>query len=107
MMKRSFLLVVLFAVHFVLSASSYKVESVWPTHWWVGMKNPNLQLMVRGMNAQTVKFSVSYPGVKLVKVTISENNNYAFLDLVISPSAKPGKMKIKFSIPEGNGEITY
>lgn len=107
MMKRSLLLIVLFAVHIVVSASTYKVESIWPTHWWVGMKNPNLQLMVRGMNVQTVKFSISYPGVKLVKVTKSENNNYAFLDLVISPSAKPGKMKIHVSIPEGEGDVLY
>jgi neopullulanase len=71
------------------------------------MKNPNLQLMVRGMNVRDVKFSIAYPGVKLVKVTKSENNNYAFLDLVISPAAKPGKMKIHVSTPEGDGDVLY
>lgn len=106
-MKRSLVLIVFFLLHVVAHASGYKVESIWPTHWWVGMKNPNLQLMVRGMNVRTVKFSIAYPGVRLVKVTKSENNNYAFLDLVISPAAKPGKIKIQISTPEGNGEVLY
>jgi glycosidase len=63
--------------------------------------------MVHGANVQLVKFTVSYPGVKLVKVTKSENNNYAFLDLVISSSAKPGKLKIHMVDNEGATDIFY
>lgn len=107
MMKRSLLLIVLLSLQIILNAAPYKVESIWPLHWWAGMKNPNLQLMVRGANVQTAKFSVSYPGVKLVKVTKSENNNYAFLDLVISPNAKPGKMKIHIYSPDGESDVLY
>lgn len=105
-MKR---LILLAAVFYSLAAiaSTYKVEGIYPTHWWVGMKNPNLQLMVRGANVRTVKFSISYPGVRLVKVTKSENNNYAFLDLVISAAAKPGKMKIHIVTEDGEGDVLY
>ncbi|HEY0677775.1 MAG TPA: glycoside hydrolase family 13 protein [Chitinophagaceae bacterium] len=104
---KKFLLIVSLLIAFNSFSSTYKIESIWPTHWWVGMKNPNLQLMVRGMNVRTVKFSVVYPGVKLVKVTKSENNNYAFLDLVISPSAKPGKIKIHVVAEEGEADVLY
>ncbi|MGB8192975.1 MAG: glycoside hydrolase family 13 protein [Chitinophagaceae bacterium] len=98
-MKRILVLISLF--FFSYCTFAYTVQGIYPTHWWAGMKNPNLQLMVHGANVTPVKFTVSYPGVKLVKVTKSENNNYAFLDLVIAPTAKPGKIKIHIS---GDGE---
>ena len=88
-------------------ASGYKVEGIYPTHWWVGMKNPNVQLMVHGANVRPVRFSISYPGVRLVKVTKSENNNYAFLDLVISATAKPGKIKIHIVSEDGAEDVWY
>src|ERR1700750_2888545 len=107
-MKKSLLLVCVLLLFVSFSfAQAYKVEGVYPTHWWVGMKNPNLQLMVHGANVQPVKFSLSYTGVKLVKVTKSENNNYAFLDLLISPNAKPGKIKIHFAEAGSEGDLMY
>ena len=70
------------------------IQRIDPTNWWVGMKNPNLQLLVYGPNAGKLTYSLTYPGVKLTKTSKTENPNYAFLDLVISPSAKPGNIKI-------------
>ena len=58
------------------------------------MKNPNLQLLVYGPNAGTLAYTINYPGVKLVKTHTVENPNYAFLDLVIAATAKPGTIKI-------------
>lgn len=105
-MRRIFLLaIVFFSLHSF--AAAYKIEAIYPTHWWVGMKNPNLQLMVHGTNVRPVTFTVSYPGVKLLKVTKSENNNYAFLDLVISAATKPGKVKIHVAGEEGESDVYY
>jgi neopullulanase len=68
----------------------------YPTNWWAGMKNPNLQIMIHGKNvANSNGYTINYPGVKLDKVHKVENANYVFLDLNISPSAKPGTIKIK------------
>ena len=86
---------------------AYEVKGIYPTHWWVGMKNPNVQLMVHIPDANKVKYTITYPGVRLAKVTTSENNNYAFLDLVISPTAKPGKIKIQLTGANGNENISY
>lgn len=105
-MRRIFLLGILFCCLHSF-ASGYKIEGIYPTHWWVGMKNPNLQLMVHGINVRPVKFTVTYPGVKLLKVSKSENNNYAFLDLVISPATKPGKVKIHIVSEEGEADVYY
>lgn len=68
---------------------------VYPTNWWVGMKNQKLQLMLHEKNvgdATTIR--IDYPGVKLVKINKVENKNYLFIDLIISPSTKPGKFRI-------------
>jgi glycosidase len=68
----------------------------YPTDWWVGMKNPKLQIMIHGKNvANGNGYTINYPGVKLEKIHKVENANYIFLDINISPSAKPGMIKIK------------
>jgi len=70
------------------------IQRIDPVNWWTGMKNPNLQLLVYGPEAGTLNYTINYPGVKLVKTNKTENANYAFLDLVISFSAKPGTFTI-------------
>ena len=75
-------------------AQNAQIQRVNPTNWWVGMKNPNVQLLMYGPRAGTLTYSVDYPGVKLVKAHTVENPNYAFLDLTISPAARPGTLRI-------------
>lgn len=75
-------------------AQPASITRVNPTNWWVGMKNPNVQLLVYGPRAGTLTYTIQYPGVKLVKASKVENPNYAFLDLTIAPTAKPGKLQI-------------
>ncbi len=58
------------------------------------MNNPDVQLLVYGPNAGTLTYTVSYPGVNLVKVSKVENPNYVFIDLTIMPSAKPGILRV-------------
>ena len=94
-MKRRFLLPFLVLLLPMLAdAQAVSIDRVNPTNWWVGMKSPNVQLLVHGPGAGTLAYSVSYPGVKLVKSSTVENPNYAFLDLTISPTAKPGRVQL-------------
>lgn len=79
-----------------LSSFSQEGPEVYPTDWWVGMKNPSLQLMIRQKNiGNDTIVRVSYPGVQLLKVHRAENPDYLFLDLYISPAARPGLVKIR------------
>ncbi|ULQ57579.1 glycoside hydrolase family 13 protein [Flavihumibacter rivuli] len=81
--------------------------AVYPTNWWVGMKNPRVQLMVHGKDIGKGQITIApYPGVKLEKVQKAENPNYVFLDLLISPSAKPGQLSIQCS-PEGKKQKIF
>lgn len=86
-------LIILLTTRAIFSQSA-QIQRVNPTNWWVGMKNPNLQLLVYGPKAGSMTYSINYPGVKLVKAHTVENPNYAFLDVVISSTAKPGTLQI-------------
>jgi glycosidase len=76
-------------------------------NWWVGMKNPNLQLLIHGNNISQYQVSIKYPGVKVIKVNKVENPNYLFVNLTIdSKSAKAGTFKIDL-LQNGKTEGSY
>jgi glycosidase len=82
------------------SAITFQVHAqqveVYPTHWWAGMKNPRLQLMIHSANiGNGSKVSLNYPGVTVIKVNKVESKNYLFVDLNISPKTKPGGFTIQ------------
>ncbi|WP_113637528.1 glycoside hydrolase family 13 protein [Nubsella zeaxanthinifaciens] len=95
-MRRTLLLLFL-AVPLALLAQLPKLERIEPSFWWVGMKNPNLQLLVHGKDISKNEVSINYAGVKLMKVNQVDNPNYLFLDLLISADAPAGKFDIVFS----------
>lgn len=91
-------IILLFFLAISLQSWSIDMYGVYPTHWWVGMKNPKLQVMLHGENIGIfTKFTITNPGVKIEKINKVENKNYVFLDLHISASAKPGVFKILMS----------
>src|ERR1700742_2943037 len=73
------------------------LERVEPMNWWVGMKNPKLQLLVHGNKIAERSVKMSYPGVTLVQVHKVENPNYLFLDLNISSATRPGTFLLTFT----------
>lgn len=88
------------------SAQIPALERVEPMFWWVGMHNPNLQLIVHGDHISSRNVELNYPGVKLEAVHKMENPNYLFLDLRISSAAKPGTFPIKF-VKAGEKSLSY
>lgn len=85
-------------------AQNPQIQYLHPTNWWVGMKNPNLQLLVYGQNISKAKVSLNYSGVKIKKTQTTSNPNYLFVDLEIAKTAKAGKMQLVFS--NGNAKNT-
>jgi len=66
-----------------------------PTYWWVGMKNPKLQLLVHAPGiGNTMVILAAYPGVQLESQQKLENPNYLVVNLVIDPATKPGLLKL-------------
>jgi glycosidase len=100
----------LFVILFFLLANqmvqAQKLERIEPMFWWVGMHNPQVQLLVHGENIAATEAQLNYPGVTLVKVHKVENPNYLFLDLTISADAKAGKFPIVFT-QQGKKKLQY
>ena len=94
-MKKSFFILFLFVG---LKGWAVDMYGVYPSHWWVGMKNPKLQLILHGENVGLFnKVAINYPGVKVDKVSKVESRNYLVVDITIAATAKPGKFKIVMS----------
>ncbi|MBW3128093.1 glycoside hydrolase family 13 protein [Hymenobacter profundi] len=76
-----------------------------PTFWWVGMKNPKLQLLVHGPGIADSKVALAaYPGVTMDGFQRLESPNYLLVNLTIGPDAKPGKLKLSF---DGKSKTKY
>ena len=94
-MKKILLLLFIF-----LSIESFAIDfyAIYPTHWWVGMKNNKLQLLFHGDKVGLFeKVIIKYAGVTVTKITKTESKNYLIADIIISSLAKPGKFKIILS----------
>jgi len=94
-------------IAFSISTFALNVDRVEPMNWWIGMKNPNVQLLIHGNNVSQYQVSIKYPGVKVTKVNKVENPNYLFVDLTIdSKSVKAGTFKIDL-LQNGKTEGSY
>lgn len=90
------ILVIALALSTQLFAKKAEVSRIDPPNWWIGMNNPNLQLMVYGENITETWPELSYEGVELKKVSRLESPNYLFLNLHISADVKAGSFEIRF-----------
>lgn len=82
-------------------ARAAEINRIEPPCWWVGMKNPELQIMVYGPGIGEAHVSVDYPGVRLKETVKTENPNYLFLYLDIEEDAAPGRMDLSFETAGG------
>ncbi len=103
-MKGFLITILLFLSMFIASAqNTIKVE---PPNWWVGMKNPDLQLMVYAKDiGRAVKIEMDYPGVALVSIDRTDNPNYLFLNLRINETAQSGNFDISFWYSESESSV--
>ena len=97
-MKRLFFLMALVAQVMTMSAAKSKVviDRIDPTDWFVGLKNPQVQLIVYGKNIAAVqRVATDYPGVVVDSVVRLDSPNYLFVYLNLR-QAKPGTMTLQF-----------
>jgi glycosidase len=76
-------------------ANSQTPERIEPPNWWVGMHNPNLQIMLYGQDVGLLKPEIKAKGIKLLKFNCPENKNYLFIDISIDAKCKAGEFPIK------------
>ena len=98
---------ILFALLLLVQGTLYS-QTIYPTHWFTGMKNPNLQLIIHRDRVAQEKISMlPYAGVKLLKQTKVENPNYLFIVLQISATAKQGKIKFRIDNLQSPEAVSY
>ena len=86
---------------FVTLTLNAQIERVEPAFWWVGMKNPQVQLLVHGTEICNRQVIIQFPGIKILKVNRVCSPNYLFVSLEINPKiTKAGKFDILFKQPD-------
>lgn len=104
-MRKTLLSFILFIIAVSMNAAS-KIDKIEPSFWYVGMKNPELQLMVYGKNISSSDVSVNYPGVNLSSIVKLESPNYLLVYLTLDKDIKAGNIELTFT--QGNKkEIKY
>lgn len=93
-MKR--LVFMLLTMQSVLMNAAVKIDRIEPMDWYVGMKNPALQLMVYGENISQANVTTDYPGVTVDSLVRLDSPNYLFVYLNIK-DAEAGVMTLNFS----------
>ena len=81
-------------------------DGIWrvePMHWWVGMVNPELQIMVYGDRIAEQPVKINYPGIRVNRIEKTDNPNYLFIYLDLSGNPKPGTMNIRL----GQSTVKY
>ena len=83
------------------------VQRLEPTFWWTNMHQKELQLMFYGTNISQTEISVNYPGVQILRKVTTDNPNYAFVYLHISPETQPGKFAFELRRGKSIQKISY
>ena len=73
-----------------------KIDRIEPTDWFVGMKNPQVQLMVYGKDIRTADVTTDYPGVRIDSLVRLDSPNYLLVYMNVK-DAQPGTMNLKFN----------
>ena len=83
------------------------IDRVEPTDWFVGMKNPQLQLMVYGKGiANVASVTTDYPGVAIDSVVRLDSPNYLLVYMNLR-DAQPGTMTLLFKTPTTKLKTQY
>ena len=97
-MKRILLVTAILMAN-VMTMSAVKkqvIDRIEPTDWYVGMKNPTVQLMVYGKGIRDVaSVTTDYPGVRIDSLVRLDSPNYLLIYMNLK-DAQPGTMTLIF-----------
>ena len=98
-MKRFLFMVALMAQTMTMSVAKtakVTIDRIEPTDWFVGMKNPQVQLMVYGQGIRDVQnVTTDNPGVVIDSLVRLDSPNYLLIYMNLR-DAQPGSMTLQF-----------
>ena len=86
--------------------AAVKVDRIDPTDWYVGMKDPSLQLMVYGEGIGSADVTTDYAGVKVDSIVRLDSPNYLLVYLNLE-GAQPGEMTLLFKNGKQTKKVKY
>ncbi len=106
-MKRITLLLAMMAVvGSLMAAPKIKVDKMDPPYWFVGMKNPSLQIMLYGAGIGDATVTTQSTGVVVDSVVSLESKNYLLVYLNIA-DAQPGKINLDLKLGKKKMTLPY
>lgn len=88
-------------------AEPLRIERTEPPHWWVGMKHQPLEIMLHAPGIAAWQPSLHHPGVRLLGTERTDNPNYLWLKLHISPQARPSWLNITLRKGQARTQVRY
>jgi len=93
MFKNIFFLMILTTL--ISTNANAQIDRVEPPNWWIGFKDPSLQLLVKAEAIENAQVSLkNADGILLQEVHQADSPNYLFLDLRITENAQAGMFKV-------------
>jgi glycosidase len=93
-----------------VSASSQtqpSVSKVEPPSWWAGHTINPVRLVVRGKNLAGARVRATSPVTQTSEVFVNHEGTYVFVNVRISPAARPGSYPLKLITPQGSATIPF
>ena len=103
-MKKLFAILSLFVG--LQTISAVNVDRIDPTDWFVGMKDPTVQLMVYGQGIRDAEVTTDYPGAVIDQVVRLDSPNYLLVYMNLS-GAQPGTMVLSFTQGGKTKKVKY
>ena len=108
-MKRIILLTAILVANVMTMSAAKKsttvIDRIEPTDWFVGMKNPSVQLMVYGKGIRDAEaVTTDYPGVTIDSLVRLDSPNYLLVYLNVK-GAEAGTMTLKFDVKNAKGKL--
>ncbi len=85
--------------------SKNTITRIDPAFWWVGMQNPELELLVYHPGIGAGKVTLNYPQVELKSAVPAENPDFIYLTLIIKKEAAAGLVPIDIQL--GKKKLHY
>jgi glycosidase len=83
------------------------VSKVEPPSWWAKHTINPVRLLVRGTNLFGARVQATKPGVQTSGVLVNRSGSYLFVNVTISPSARPGSYPLKVTTAQGGTTIPF
>lgn len=88
-------------------ASAPLVAKVEPPSWWASHSINPVRLLVRGRNLQGARVNATRPGTEAFGALANSSGTYLFVNVRVSPAARPGEYPLALETNAGRAEIPF